>query len=90
MRDLRADAALPAAEKLRAGITALIDIGRSQPHLYKLMFNNPSSDPTAPARAAEPSQTEFSPSRPTWSASRTPGSTPPCSSAPRTESPAWR
>ncbi|MDH6565338.1 AcrR family transcriptional regulator [Streptomyces sp. SAI-117] len=59
MRDLRADSGLPAAEKLRAGVIALIDIGRSQPHLYKLMFSNPSSDPTALARAAEPSQAEF-------------------------------
>ncbi|MGW1208977.1 TetR/AcrR family transcriptional regulator [Streptomyces sp. NPDC002499] len=58
-RDLRADPALPAAEKLRAGVIALIDIGRSQPHLYKLMFSNSSSDPTALARAAEPSQAEF-------------------------------
>jgi AcrR family transcriptional regulator len=59
MQALRADPGLPAVEKLRGGVIALIDIGRSQPHLYKLMFSNPSGDPTALARAAERSQTEF-------------------------------
>ncbi|MFJ4620828.1 TetR/AcrR family transcriptional regulator [Streptomyces sp. NPDC088812] len=59
MQALRADPGLPAAEKLRGGVLALIDIGRAQPHLYKLMFSNPSGDPTALARAAERSQTEF-------------------------------
>lgn len=59
MRDLRADPGLPTVEKLRGGVLALIDIGRSRPHLYKLMFSNPSGDPTALARAAERSQTEF-------------------------------
>jgi len=56
---LRADPDLPAAEKLRRGLTALFAIGRSQPHLYKLMFSNPPSDPTALARAAQRSQDEF-------------------------------
>jgi AcrR family transcriptional regulator len=59
MQALRADPGLPAVEKLRGGVIALIDTGRSQPHLYKLMFSNPSGDPTALARAAERSQTEF-------------------------------
>lgn len=59
MAALRADRGLSAGEKLRTGIIALIGIGRSQPHLYKLMFGNPPGDPTALARAAEHSQTEF-------------------------------
>ncbi|MEU6541672.1 TetR/AcrR family transcriptional regulator [Streptomyces sp. NPDC047000] len=59
MQALRANPGLPTAEKLRNGIIALIGIGRSQPHLYKLMFSNPPGDPTALARAAERSQTEF-------------------------------
>ncbi|MDW5327023.1 TetR/AcrR family transcriptional regulator [Plantactinospora sp. KLBMP9567] len=59
MQALRADPGLSPADKLRGGLIALIDIGRSQPHLYKLMFSNPSGDPTALARAAQRSQTEF-------------------------------
>jgi AcrR family transcriptional regulator len=59
MHALRADPGLSAAEKLRSGIIALISIGRSQPHLYKLLFINPPGDPAALARAAEHSQTEF-------------------------------
>jgi AcrR family transcriptional regulator len=59
MHALHADPGLSAAEKLRSGIIALISIGRSQPHLYKLMFSNPPGDPAALARAAEHSQTEF-------------------------------
>jgi len=56
---LRADASLPAPTKLRSALHALIDIARSQPHLYQLMFSNPPGDPTALARAAQHSQTEF-------------------------------
>ncbi|MFI7453636.1 TetR/AcrR family transcriptional regulator [Nonomuraea sp. NPDC049714] len=59
MQALRADPGLSAAEKMRDGLIALIDIGRSQPHLYKLMFSNPPGDPAALARAAQRSQTEF-------------------------------
>jgi AcrR family transcriptional regulator len=59
MQELRADPGRSAGEKLRSGVLALIDIGRTRPHLYKLMFSNPSGDPTALARAAERSQTEF-------------------------------
>lgn len=59
MRALRADPHLPSAEKLRVGLSALIHIGRTQPHLYQLMFSNPPGDPAALARAAEPSQSEF-------------------------------
>lgn len=59
MKALRADPGLSAAEKVRGGLLALIDIGRSRPHLYKLMFSNPPGDPMALARAAQRSQTEF-------------------------------
>ncbi|MFI5932030.1 TetR/AcrR family transcriptional regulator [Actinoplanes sp. NPDC051494] len=56
---LRADPTLPPAAKLRGALLALIDIGRTRPHLYKLMFSNPPGDPAALARAARHSQTEF-------------------------------
>ncbi|MGA5299155.1 TetR/AcrR family transcriptional regulator [Nucisporomicrobium flavum] len=58
-RTLRADPELSAAGKLRGALTALIGVGRTQPHLYKVMFSNPPGDPAALARAAEPTQTEF-------------------------------
>lgn len=59
MHALRVDPGLSPAEKIRGGLIALIDIGRSRPHLYKLMFSNPPGDPAALARAAQRSQTEF-------------------------------
>lgn len=59
MQALRADPGRSAAEKIRGGLIALIDIGRFRPHLYKLMFSNPPGDPAALARAAQRSQTEF-------------------------------
>ncbi|GHJ07020.1 TetR family transcriptional regulator [Micromonospora humidisoli] len=59
MQTLRATPGLSAAEKLRGGLLALVDVGRRQPHLYKLMFSNPPGDPSALARAAQRSQTEF-------------------------------
>jgi len=90
MQALRADPGPSPAEKIRGGLIALIDIGRSQPHLYKLMFSNPPGDPTALARAASAARPSSWPSSPTWSASRTPADTQPCSSAARTGSPAWR
>ncbi|GAA2711752.1 TetR/AcrR family transcriptional regulator [Actinoplanes palleronii] len=57
--ELRTDAELPVAAKLRGALLALIEIGRTQPHLYKVMFSNPPGDPAALARAAQHSQTEF-------------------------------
>jgi hypothetical protein len=45
-------------EKLRALLTAFIDVARRQPHLYRLMFSSPAGDPTAMARAAQHSQEE--------------------------------
>ncbi|MER7266869.1 TetR/AcrR family transcriptional regulator [Micromonospora carbonacea] len=46
------------AAKLRALLAAFIDLARRQPHLYRLMFSSPASDPTALARAAQPTQDE--------------------------------
>ncbi|WP_437707685.1 TetR/AcrR family transcriptional regulator [Sorangium sp. So ce448] len=39
-------------KRLRVALTDLITISRTRPHLYRLMFTMPSSDPTALARAA--------------------------------------
>lgn len=55
---LRADPNLSPAGKLRAVLIAFIDIARRRPHLYRLMFSNPASDPTALARAAQRPQDE--------------------------------
>jgi AcrR family transcriptional regulator len=46
---LRADPALPAAEKLRGALHVLLDIGRDQPYLYQMLFR---AAPTAAAPAA--------------------------------------
>ncbi|QSB14844.1 TetR/AcrR family transcriptional regulator [Natronosporangium hydrolyticum] len=59
MQALRADPSLSPAEKVRGGLITLIDIGRFRPHLYKLMFSNPTGDPAALAGAAQRSQIEF-------------------------------
>jgi AcrR family transcriptional regulator len=44
---------------LRSGLLALITIGRTRPHLYRLMFTTPTGDPTAAVRAAERAQNLF-------------------------------
>ncbi|GAA3567098.1 TetR/AcrR family transcriptional regulator [Amycolatopsis ultiminotia] len=49
---VRADPRVPPAETLQRGLTALLTIGRRQPHLYRLMFTSPSGDPAA-TRAAK-------------------------------------
>ncbi|MFG1928050.1 TetR/AcrR family transcriptional regulator [Cryptosporangium sp. NPDC048952] len=56
---LRASSELSAPEKLRTALTGLIAIGRQQPHLFRLMFTQPSGDPSAVVRAAGRSQDEF-------------------------------
>ncbi|MFG1642794.1 TetR/AcrR family transcriptional regulator [Amycolatopsis sp. NPDC049252] len=56
---LRANTRVSSADKLRGLVTAFLDLGRRQPHLYRLMFSNPAGDPTAMARAAQRSQDEF-------------------------------
>jgi AcrR family transcriptional regulator len=48
-----------AEENLRSGLLALIDIGRTRPHLYRLMFTTPAGDPTEAARVAERTQNLF-------------------------------
>ena len=44
---------------LRAALLSLLDIGRTQPHLYRLMFTTPAGDPTAAINAAERTQDLF-------------------------------
>lgn len=38
---------------LRTALMALITIGRTRPHLYRLMFTTPTGDPTAAVQAAD-------------------------------------
>ena len=40
-------------QALRAALVSLYTIGRTRPHLYRLMFTTPAGDPTAAVRAAE-------------------------------------
>ncbi len=49
----------PPEESLRAALLSLVDIGRTRPHLYRLMFTTPAGDPTAAVRAAERTQDLF-------------------------------
>lgn len=46
-------------ECLRSALLSLIGIGRTRPHLYRLMFTPPAGDPTAAMRAAERAQGLF-------------------------------
>jgi AcrR family transcriptional regulator len=46
-------------ESLRSALLSLIAIGRTRPHLYRLMFTPPTGDPTAARRAAERTQDLF-------------------------------
>ncbi len=46
-------------ESLRSGLLSLIDIGRTRPHLYRLMFTPPAGDPTEAIRVAERAQDLF-------------------------------
>jgi AcrR family transcriptional regulator len=46
-------------ESLRSGLLSLIDIGRTRPHLYRLMFTPPAGDPTEAMRIAERAQDLF-------------------------------
>jgi AcrR family transcriptional regulator len=49
----------PPEESLRSGLLSLIGLGRSRPHLYRLMFTPPAGDLTAARRAAERTQDLF-------------------------------
>jgi AcrR family transcriptional regulator len=44
---------------LRSGLLSLITIGRTRPHLYRLMFTTPAGDPTEAMRVAERAQDLF-------------------------------
>src|ERR1700742_17790 len=46
-------------ESLRSGLLSLIAIGRTRPHLYRLMFTPPAGDPTAAMQVAERAQDLF-------------------------------
>jgi AcrR family transcriptional regulator len=43
----------PPDRMLRAAVLSLITIGRTRPHLYRLMFTTPTGDPAATVRAAD-------------------------------------
>ncbi|HEY5358032.1 MAG TPA: TetR/AcrR family transcriptional regulator [Streptosporangiaceae bacterium] len=45
--------------RLQQALTAIVELGRNRPHLYRLMFVIPESDPGAGARAASRAQEEF-------------------------------
>ncbi len=49
----------PPTESLRSALLSLIDVGRTRPHLYRLMFTPPAGDPTAAKQAAERTQGLF-------------------------------
>ncbi|OBI37714.1 TetR/AcrR family transcriptional regulator [Mycobacterium colombiense] len=44
---------------LRSGLLSLIELGRTRPHLYRLMFTPPAGDPTDAMRVAERAQDLF-------------------------------
>lgn len=44
---------------LRLALASLVEVGRSRPHLYHLMFTTPGTDPTAAVRAAGRAQDLF-------------------------------
>ena len=46
-------------EALRFGLLSLIGVGRTRPHLYRLMFTPPAGDPTEAMRVAERAQDLF-------------------------------
>ncbi|CDO87715.1 TetR family transcriptional regulator [Mycobacterium triplex] len=46
-------------ESLRSGLLSLINLGRTRPHLYRLMFTPPAGDPTDAMRVAERAQDLF-------------------------------
>jgi AcrR family transcriptional regulator len=47
-----ADRDAPPEQSLRSALVSLITIGRTRPHLYRLMFTDPAGDPTAAVQAA--------------------------------------
>lgn len=62
VRAVRADPQISPADKLQRALTALMTVGRRQPHRYQLMFTSPAGDASAidaSTRAAERAQDEF-------------------------------
>jgi AcrR family transcriptional regulator len=49
----------PPEESLRSGLLSLITIGRTRPHLYRLMFTTPAGDPAEARQVAERAQDLF-------------------------------
>lgn len=54
-----ADSDEPPEKLLRSGLLSLIDMGRTRPHLYRLMFTPPAGDPTEAMRVAQRAQDLF-------------------------------
>jgi AcrR family transcriptional regulator len=59
MHALRTDSRLPPEATLRAALASVLLVSRQQPHLYRLMFSAPESDPAAVVRAAQRLCDEF-------------------------------
>ncbi|OBF11285.1 TetR/AcrR family transcriptional regulator [Mycobacterium sp. ACS4331] len=59
MRELNADPGLSPLEKVRKALTAVVTVGRQQPHLYRLMFRPPEGDPSTVPLAAQRMCDEF-------------------------------
>jgi AcrR family transcriptional regulator len=58
LHTVRATQAAPPAQ-LRDALMTLVEVGRNQPHLYRMMFSTPAGDPAAAVRAASRAQDEF-------------------------------
>jgi AcrR family transcriptional regulator len=58
LESLAAEADSP-EQSLRAALLSLLDIGRTRPHLYRIMFTTPAGDPTAAVEAAGRTQDLF-------------------------------
>ena len=59
LEHLRADPRLSPATRLERALLTLVEVGRTRPHLYALMFGAPSGDPAAALRAVGRSQSVF-------------------------------
>ncbi len=59
LENLAADTDTAPEQSLRLALLTLMRLGRSRPHLYRLMFTAPAADPTEIVRAAERGQNLF-------------------------------
>ncbi|HEX7322084.1 MAG TPA: TetR/AcrR family transcriptional regulator [Mycobacterium sp.] len=57
--ELLAASGRPPGISLRAALLSLVSVGRTRPHLYRLMFTTPAGDPALVVRAAERAQDLF-------------------------------